>query len=554
MKDPLDKTKVVLRHLPPSISQSALMDQIDARFSGRYNWFSFRPGKYSQKNQRFSRAYIDFQSPEDVVDFAEFFDGHVFVNEKGTQFKALVEYAPSQHVPKVLSKKDGREGTIFKDPEYVEFLEFISKPVENLPSAEIQLERREAERAGGPKESVITTPLMDFIRQKRAIKSGSQRSSSSGKLSRRAGGALSSSSISSKRGAEKRRGLTSMYVLRDNGKTNSNVKDKAGYTLVSRKEGQACRREVSEEAMDSNESTPIVSGSVEIGKRRVVLLKGKEREASHVSGSSSQQQSATALVRNLNGSISSKQSQRQEASGRIIRSILSNKGTHQSRSYVGSQSEQQTQAVNSEREKRPPRPPNPRLNFKDHVIGSAKQLSSPDVDGKRMIDDKSAMSNLHGSVSIVDKNDRRVRNKDRPDRGVWTPRHSDGVHVNNDNSFSAQQLSDALEGISQQTLGHKNRDEDMDIQTAQRACVSNSMAAYDDSMTHGEMKLDLQNSNRRAENGLYRHIGRRGSGHGMKDMDGSVNFSEGKPCKRGISAGYGSHEKQVWVQKSGSGS
>lgn len=110
---------------------------------------------FSQKNQRFSRAYIDFEKPEDVVEFAEFFDGHVFVNEKGnlvspasfvswqiiwfvfsflleeneniffchllnslfipsgTQFKALVEYAPSQRVPK-LSKKDGREGTIFK--------------------------------------------------------------------------------------------------------------------------------------------------------------------------------------------------------------------------------------------------------------------------------------------------------------------------------------------------------------------------------------------------------------------------------------------------------
>lgn len=34
------------------------------------------------------------------------------------------------------------------DPEYLEFLEFIAKPVENLPSAEIQLERKEAERAG----------------------------------------------------------------------------------------------------------------------------------------------------------------------------------------------------------------------------------------------------------------------------------------------------------------------------------------------------------------------------------------------------------------------
>lgn len=45
MKDPLERTKVVLRHLPPAISQSALMDQIDARFAGRYTWVSFRPGK-----------------------------------------------------------------------------------------------------------------------------------------------------------------------------------------------------------------------------------------------------------------------------------------------------------------------------------------------------------------------------------------------------------------------------------------------------------------------------------------------------------------------------
>lgn len=32
----------------------------------------------------------------------------------GAQFKALVEYAPSQQVPKSNIKKDGREGTITK--------------------------------------------------------------------------------------------------------------------------------------------------------------------------------------------------------------------------------------------------------------------------------------------------------------------------------------------------------------------------------------------------------------------------------------------------------
>ena len=32
----------------------------------------------------------------------------------GAQFKAVVEYAPSQRVPRSSTKKDGREGTIYK--------------------------------------------------------------------------------------------------------------------------------------------------------------------------------------------------------------------------------------------------------------------------------------------------------------------------------------------------------------------------------------------------------------------------------------------------------
>jgi hypothetical protein len=31
-----------------------------------------------------SRAYINFKKPEDVIDFYEDFNGHVFVNERGT--------------------------------------------------------------------------------------------------------------------------------------------------------------------------------------------------------------------------------------------------------------------------------------------------------------------------------------------------------------------------------------------------------------------------------------------------------------------------------------
>ena len=41
----LDRTKVVLRHLPPGISEAMLVEQVDTAFAGRYNWLSFRPGK-----------------------------------------------------------------------------------------------------------------------------------------------------------------------------------------------------------------------------------------------------------------------------------------------------------------------------------------------------------------------------------------------------------------------------------------------------------------------------------------------------------------------------
>ncbi|KAE9446819.1 hypothetical protein C3L33_21274, partial [Rhododendron williamsianum] len=319
MKGLLDRTKVVVRHLPPSMSPSAFEEQIDGRFTGRYDWVVFRPGKDSQKRQSYARAYIDFKRPDDVIEFAEFFDGHVFVNEKGTQFKTIVEYAPSQRVPKLCTKKDGREGTIFKDPDYTEFLEFLEKPVENLPSAEIQLERKEAERAGAAKDTPIVTPLMDFIRQKRAAKSGTRRSLSNGKPVRKIAGVSSGNpSSSSRRGSDKRRISTTMYVLRDAAKSTS---------------GKVKLDEVSEEKSG-------ITGSTDTGKKKILLLKGKEKEIPHVSGGNH---------------VALKQNQRREASGRIIRSILLNKDARQRQSSSVVHSEQENQASNQDKDNRPPR-------------------------------------------------------------------------------------------------------------------------------------------------------------------------------------------------------
>jgi len=284
MKDPLNRTKVVLRHLPPSLPQQAIMEQIDARFSGRYDWVQFRQGKSSAKHQRFSRVYLNFMSSEDVVIFAEFFNGRSFVNEKGAHFKAAVEYAPSQRVPKALSKKDGREGTIDKDPDYMQFLEQVSKPVENLPSAEIQLERKEAEKAAAGKESPIVTPLMVFIRQRRAAKNGPPRSSTgSGRASssRKSGSIISSSPMASSKRSDRRRVSVSTYVVKEGSK------EKPMYILASRREDQTNRNISASKISDApgndnaTSSGAIVGSSMVVGagKGKIILMKSKGKES-----------------------------------------------------------------------------------------------------------------------------------------------------------------------------------------------------------------------------------------------------------------------------------
>ncbi|KAF8714792.1 hypothetical protein HU200_027320 [Digitaria exilis] len=499
MKDPAHRTKVVLRRLPPAIAQQAVVDQVDARFAGRYDWACFRPGNASQKNHRYSRLYLNFKRPEDVVEFAEVFNGHVFVNEKGAQFKALVEYAPSQQVPKSNIKKDGREGTITKDPEYLEFLELISKPTEHLPSAEIQLERKEAERAAAGKEAPVVTPLMMFVRQQRAAKSMAQRSGS--RVSRKVAGVVTSSSSPSKRSSEKRRSST--YVARDSGK------EKPTYIMVPKREEHTQREKAvagSSDATSGGTSGP--GQAVEAKRDKIIILKGRGRVDSNTPDGT------LTPVKNVLPS-SSRQDQRLEAGGRIIKTILSNKEV---RSSNPSQHEQEGHMLNTERDKRPPRVLNPRTIVKDHIVENAERSH---------FDEKP--NHLHGSAPVGEKIERHARNRDRPDRGVWAPRRYDkstsggGSHASS--SEFPQMQSYSGDNLSQLADGHGDR--------------------KTDTRSHGGSRGGP------VENG-HRHINRRGP-RGPKETEISASLSDAKNPKRG-SASYGAHERQVWVQKSSSGS
>ncbi|XP_050251859.1 regulator of nonsense transcripts UPF3 isoform X1 [Quercus robur] len=529
MKEPSEKTKVVVRHLPPSLTHSDLSVNIDEKFSGRYNWFFFRPGKYSLKNQRYSRAYIDFKRPEDVFEFAEFFDGHIFVNEKGAQYKVLVEYAPSQKAPKSTTKKDGREGTIYKvDPDYLEFLKIIAKPAEHLPSAEIQLERKEAEQAGAAKEAPIVTPLMEYIRQKRAVESGVQGSSVGGKIRRRTGAASTSKpgSSNTKRSSEKKK-----YILKESAK-NTTQKDKSNFIVVARREDQATTssgKEIYDER-GSVSGIPVTADSV---KKKYLLLKGKDRGLSNVP-EGLLQQGVTLPAGNSPSSTVPKENQRREAGGRLIRNVLLNSDARHSQSSTAVQPHQKIQILNSESGKRPPRPVNARLGPNGLVAKNETNSFGSEGDTKRTADDKFTKKDLQGLGNVSEKQEKRTRNRDRPDRGVWTPlRRSDVSHTSDENLSSSmlhptQSQCDSVE---------VSRGEMKDISYGSR---------------NAEATATMSGRNNSVENGSQRHFGRRGAAHITKD-DGSVNMSEGKSSRRGVS-GHSAHEKQVWVQKPSSGS
>ncbi|KAL6043454.1 hypothetical protein STEG23_020938 [Scotinomys teguina] len=118
----------------------------------------------------YSRAYINFRNPDDILLFRDRFDGYIFVGNKGLEYPAVVEFAPFQKIAKKkLKKKDAKTGSIEDDPEYRQFLETYSLEEEKNSASpetllgEIEVKTREllARR---------TTPLLEYIKNRKLEK------------------------------------------------------------------------------------------------------------------------------------------------------------------------------------------------------------------------------------------------------------------------------------------------------------------------------------------------------------------------------------------------
>ncbi|KAG8225787.1 hypothetical protein J437_LFUL005594 [Ladona fulva] len=119
-------TKVVIRRLPPTMTLEKFIDQVSPLPENDYLHFAKADASLGQ--HAFCTAYVNFVNPKDVYLFTEKFDDYCFIDGKGHEYRAVVEFAPFQKIPRKKSRqRDPKCGTIYSDSDYLTFVAKIKQ-------------------------------------------------------------------------------------------------------------------------------------------------------------------------------------------------------------------------------------------------------------------------------------------------------------------------------------------------------------------------------------------------------------------------------------------
>ncbi|XP_055311107.1 regulator of nonsense transcripts 3B-like [Sitodiplosis mosellana] len=150
--------KVVVRRLPPTMTEEELLKQIEP--IPDHDYFYFVPADWSLGVNATCRAYINFCNQNDIFIFRDKFDGYVFVDKKGSEYPAIVEFAPFQGLPKGKSrKKDHKANTIESEPHFLAFLESL-KDEETEGKSELKMEYSFQLKDD---QKITSTPLLEYL-------------------------------------------------------------------------------------------------------------------------------------------------------------------------------------------------------------------------------------------------------------------------------------------------------------------------------------------------------------------------------------------------------
>ncbi|KAI9094848.1 Smg-4/UPF3 family-domain-containing protein [Phlyctochytrium arcticum] len=174
------RLKIVIRRLPPNLPVDSFKNTVE-KWLPDTDWWTYVPGKLASSQAKinvFSRAYMNFKTVETLLDFCAQYNAHTFVDSRGSEYRAVVEFAPYQKTPKKKRKLDPRMNTIDQDPDYLAFLKSLEAEDDaatNGVSNELQNGDKDANMGtsamtgvvGGP-NSPKTTPLLEALRIKKA--------------------------------------------------------------------------------------------------------------------------------------------------------------------------------------------------------------------------------------------------------------------------------------------------------------------------------------------------------------------------------------------------
>ncbi|KAL4797985.1 Smg-4/UPF3 family-domain-containing protein [Aspergillus venezuelensis] len=190
-KPPAPRLKLLVRRLPPGLTQEEFETALGPDWKvggGKVSWAQYKPGKVSKdpaKPSRPSRAYLYLVSNEKIGPLSDKLRATSFIDARNTTNDPVLlgppnlEFAPYAKIPGSRVRKDARQGTIDQDSEFIHFLESLTQPI--IKSGPV-----ESTEGEDKKEAITTTPLVQYIREKKANKAKEASNKSSRRSEREA--------------------------------------------------------------------------------------------------------------------------------------------------------------------------------------------------------------------------------------------------------------------------------------------------------------------------------------------------------------------------------
>lgn len=259
---PKPLTKVIIRRLPPTMTEEEFLKQIDPL--PEYDNYYFAAADWSLGFDATCRAYINFKNHEDVFLFRDRFDGYVFVDTKGEEYPAIVEFAPFQGLPKNKARKnDPKVGTIESEQHYINFLQKLEEDREACKSEyklEFSLQPKDDKK-------ITSTPLLQFLMNKKMERREEQKKRNEdnrrkreeekqkrrNRVAKGVPSAIKEEGSSNKDSKQKPEGGTSDHPVEE--KKNSRAKRRAERDQRRREEHEQRRREKEKERAAENEKS-----------------------------------------------------------------------------------------------------------------------------------------------------------------------------------------------------------------------------------------------------------------------------------------------------------